>query len=245
MMKREFVIAGTLVMSLFATALSAAGTAPEAKTASAPAQPPQPQPQFIEEQQSFTIVAVPCQSAATDKTANADKTKRKESGCAAAAEGKSAKKCPNKAACRPAEADYSDDDYALAYELLELTGTPESMDEANAIVITAQMQQAPALKPAHTAFKEFFARHCSYEAMKRDLARIHLETFTRDELKKLIDFFKTPVGKKFARNQHRMLKRCLEVREKRIHANLPELHKNVEQALQAAPQQSETAGKRK
>ena len=95
------------------------------------------------------------------------------------------------------------------------------------------MQQSPALRPAHSAFRDFFARHCSYEAMKHDLARIHLETFTRDELKKLIEFFKTPVGKKLTRSRNEMLHRGLELREQRIHANLPELHKDVQKALEA------------
>ena len=244
MMKREFMVAGALGLSLFAVSLGAAETAPETAqtTPNAPAQAAPAQTQFVEEQQSFTIVAIPCpapgkacaekcpeKAECKDKDKCPEKPECEDKAAACMLKGK----CPVAGAGCPAPADYSDDDYTLAYELLELTGTPENLDEANSFVIAAQMQQTPALKPAHTAFKDFFARHCSYEAMKRDLARIHLETFTRDELKKLIDFFKTPVGKKYARNQNDMLKHCLELREKRIHANLPELQQNVQNAMAA------------
>lgn len=216
MMKREILLAGVLGCSLIAFAAGAA------ENAGQNAETPSAQPQVVEEQQSLTVVAVPCEAPAA------------------------AAKCPEKTACQPSgdacaapsgkegAADYSDDDYALAYEVLELTGIPENTDAANTMIVDAQMRHSPALHPAHSAFKEFFDRHCSYAAMKRDFARVHLEMFTRDELRKLAEFFRTPAGKKFAHNQAELMRRCHEIHDRQIHANLQELHRNVQKALDEA-----------
>ena len=135
----------------------------------------------------------------------------------------------------------------LAYELMELCNEPDNINNANMVLIEAQMQQIPMLQPARPAFRDFFRKHCSYDAMKHDLARIHLGVFTRDELAKIIDFFKTPEGRKLAANHTKLMNKCMELREKRIHDNLPELQQNVhaamENALQQTPGAEQTAAK--
>lgn len=226
-MKRGIVFAGAVAASLVALSLTAEAKAPVAKApdnANAPVQ--------TVEEESVTVVAVPV---APGNCAGAP-------GCAAPKcppGGTSAgKKCPPAGKCRPRTAcapdkEYSDDDFAVAYELMELCNEPQNIENANALLIEAQMQQIPMLLPARPAFQKFFDRHCSYEAMKKDLAKIHLGVFTRDELKKIIDFFKSPEGRKLAASHTDLMQKSMELREKRIHDNLPELQRNVQTAMEA------------
>ena len=123
---------------------------------------------------------------------------------------------------------------------MELCNEPQNIENANALLIEAQMQQIPMLRPAQPAFQHFFSKHCSYGAMKKDLAKIHLGVFTRDELKKIIDFFKTPEGKKLAASHTELMHKSMELREKRIHDNLPELQQNVQAAMESCMKPSET-----
>ena len=240
MIKRSLLWAGIAGASLLAAA----------EPASAPNQG-NGQP-VVTEEETVTIVAVPC----TAETANCvgkescgapqkcddkkicdDKKKcddRKKCGSdvRAKAEG-SAGGC---AAATP-QADFSDADYDLACYFMETSGLPQGFDDANAFMIAEQMDQMPMLQPARPVFENFFRNHCSYEALKRDLARIHLETFTRDELKKLIDFFNTPEGKKFAASQRELTHRTLALRAHRIHQNLPQLQQQVHDCMVKAQQQ--------
>ena len=224
MLKKSLLFAGIAGASLLAAAEPAANAQNAAGTP------------VVTEEETVTIVAVPCGSAASgecaDKKACDDK---KKCGDKKACDDK--KKCDDKkAGCAMPTPDYSPGDYDLAYCFMETSGLPEAIDDANGFIIMEQLAQAPALKPARPAFEKFFHDHCSYHAMKRDLARLHLATFTRDELKKLIDFFKSPEGKKYAASQAALNHRALELRAARIHRNLPELQKNVRECMSNAQQ---------
>ena len=195
----------------------------------------------VTEEETVTIVAVPCGSAAAGQCAD-------QKACPDRKDRADKQPCADKKACDDKKAgcpvptpDYSPGDYDLAYCFMETSGLPEAIDDANGFIIMEQMEQAPMLRPARPAFEKFFHDHCSYHAMKRDLARLHLATFTRDEMKKLIDFFKTPEGKKFAASQAALNHQALALRAERIHRNLPELQKNVQECMANAQQDSAPA----
>ena len=246
MIKRSLLWAGIAGASLLAAA------EPASNPNQGNAQP------VVTEEETVTIVAVPCTAEtakcasreacgdrkkcddkkACDEKKKCDDKKKCGSDVRAKAEG-SAGGC---AAATP-QSDFSDADYDLACCFMETSGLPQGFDDANAFMIAEQMDQMPMLQPARPVFENFFKNHCSYGALKRDLARIHLETFTRDELKKLIDFFNTPEGKKFAASQPELTHRTLALRAQRIHENLPELQRQVHECMAKAqqPQQTQTA----
>ena len=233
MMKRSIVFYGAAALSLTTAIFAAEAKAPVPK---APDDAGTNAPTQVVAEEQITVVAVP----AAPGSCAADNAK-----CAPAKCAPGAKQCPpgskqafamkkecEKTACAP-EKQYSDGDFAVAYELMELCNEPQNIENANALLIEAQMQQVPMLRPAQGAFHQFFDKHCSYAAMKKDLARIHLGVFTRDELEKIIAFFKTPEGKKLAASHTELMRKSMELREKRIHDNLPELQQNVQTAMDA------------
>lgn len=241
MMKKSLLWA---MVAGFSLAVAAADTAATGRTA--PAQ--SPDPTVVTEEESVTIVAVPCAVAPADKKCTDAKKCVDKKKCGESKKCADKKKCGAKRSagggCDAAaqSADFSDSDYDLACVFMETSGLPQGFDDANAFMIEEQMDQMPMLRPARPAFEEFFKNYCSYNALKRDLARIHLETFTRDELRKLIDFFKTPEGKKFAAGQSDLTKRTLALRAHRMHQHLPELQQAVHEAMaKAQPQKAAAA----
>ena len=240
MLKRSLLFAGIAGASLLAAAEPAA---PKSANADAPA--------TVTEEETITIVAVPCPVAAEQpcphghkKCCAEDHKKCADKKACAEVHKKCADKktCADKKACAAAKTpDYSDDDYELAFTLMELGGVPQGIDDANSFLIVEQMEQMPMLRPAQPAFEKFFKKHCSYQAMKRDLARIHLATFTRDEMRKIIDFFKSPEGRKFAASQGSLHRNSMALRADRIHSNLPELQKDVHACMTKAQQDNAAA----
>ena len=249
MMKKSLLLA---TIAGFSFVAAAAEPAAPGKTAPAPAQ----DPTVVTEEETITIVAVPCAAAPADKKCADAKKCADDKKCADMKKKCADKeKCDDKKKCDEARkcgakrsagggcdaatqpADFSDTDYDLACVFMETSGLPQGFDDANAFMIEEQMDQMPMLRPARPAFEDFFRRYCSYDALKHDLARIHLETFTRDEMKKLIDFFKTPEGKKFAASQSDLTKRTLALRAHRMHQHLPELQHAVHEAMAKAQQQ--------
>ena len=246
----------TLLWAMIAGVAFVAAAAEPAASGKSAASAPDQQPAVVSEEETITIVAVPCAAAPEDRKCIAAKKCDDAKKCDKAKKCDDAKKCDEAKKCAAKRSagggcdaanrapDFSDADYDLACVFMETSGLPQGFDDANAFMIEEQMEQMPMLRPARPAFEKFFRRHCSYEALKHDLARVHLETFTRDELKKLIDFFKTPEGKKFAASQSELTRRTLELRAHRMHRHLPELQKDVHEALaqaQSAPSNAPAA----
>lgn len=230
MLKRSLLFAGIAGASLLAAA-EPAPNAQNAQNANAP---------VVTEEETITVVAVPCPSGSGDCAQPRNCTDKKD--CKDQKKCKDKKDCANKKACAaPAAANYSDGDYDLAFALMEAGGVPAEIDDANNFLIIEQMAQTPMLKPAQPAFEKFFQDHCSYHAMKRDLAKMHLATFTRDEMRKIIDFFHTPEGKKYAANQAALRHNSMALRADRIHRNLPELQQNVHACMTKAQQDNANA----
>ena len=232
-MKRSIVFAGAVAVSLSTLIFAAEEKAPAANASDSANAPTQ-----VVEEESVTVVAVPAVPGMCAANAKCATPKRPPDAAKHAAKKcpPDGKTCADGKTCTPAacpDKEYSDDDFALAYQLMELCNEPQNIENANALLIEAQMQQIPMLRPAQPAFQNFFNKHCSYAAMKKDLARIHLGVFTRDELRKIIDFFHTPEGRKLAANHTELMHKSMELREKRIHDNLPELQQNVQTAMEA------------
>ena len=231
MLKRSLLFAGVagallIVVVAGASLLAAAEPAPKApENAAAPApQKPEADAPVVTEEESITIVAVPGGATAGECAKTGAKTCPDGKNCADRKSSPGKKHCAGIKNCAIAPTpEYSDSDYELAYTLMEAGGVPTGIDDANTFLIVEQMEQMPMLKPAQPAFEKFFDDHCSYKAMKRDLARIHLAAFTRDEMRKIIDFFHTPEGKKLAACHAGLTRRTLALRADRINRNLPEL----------------------
>ena len=67
-----------------------------------------------------------------------------------------------------------------------------AMDQMMAV----QLKANPQLAPFKDVMKKFLDKHLSYASIKEELISLYVSEFTETELKELVAFYRTPVGKK-------------------------------------------------
>ncbi|MFO7734707.1 MAG: DUF2059 domain-containing protein [bacterium] len=90
------------------------------------------------------------------------------------------------------------EDTRLAVKLLKVTNTDENIKEATQKMLDAQSAQNPMFKEYRHVLEKFYDKYLNWDAIKNDIAQIYVEAFTTEELKGLIKFYKTSLGKKVA-----------------------------------------------
>ncbi len=120
----------------------------------------------------------------------------------------------------------------LAYTLLEVAGTPRTMELTLQNSLDAQLQSNPQLLPFRHVFESYLRRTISYEAQKEELARTYLELYTLDEIRELIRFYQTPIGRKKAAADAKISVALAEVTRRKMAENLPQFQQQLQQEMQ-------------
>ena len=83
-----------------------------------------------------------------------------------------------------------------AENLLMVMEVDKSLPKIVAQVVDTQVQQNPQLAPQREVLQRFLTKYLNWESVKEDTITAYTHEFTEPELKKLAEFYKTPVGKK-------------------------------------------------
>lgn len=83
-----------------------------------------------------------------------------------------------------------------AENLLLVMEVDKSLPKVVDQVVENQMQQNPQLAPQREVLQRFLTKYMNWESVKEDTITAYTREFTEPELKKLTEFYKTPVGKK-------------------------------------------------
>lgn len=83
-----------------------------------------------------------------------------------------------------------------AETLLIAMEVDKSLPQITAQVVETQLQQNPQLGPQREVLQRFLSKYLNWERVKEDTITAYTQEFTEPELKKLTEFYKTPVGKK-------------------------------------------------
>jgi hypothetical protein len=83
-----------------------------------------------------------------------------------------------------------------AENLLLVMEVDKSLPKVVEQVVESQMQQNPQLVPQREVLQRFLTKYVNWESVKEDTITTYIQEFTEPELKKLTEFYKTPVGKK-------------------------------------------------
>lgn len=134
---------------------------------------------------------------------------------------------------------------ALAEELLILmdvqSNIQKSFDAVKQMQATQFQSMAGDRKEQAIAMQQkvmdLIAGEMSWDKIKADYVGIYAETFTADELKGIIDFYKTPVGKKFIEKQPEMMEKSMRITQKQMMILMPKIQAlTMEAAGPARPQ---------
>src|SRR4029453_15429370 len=83
-----------------------------------------------------------------------------------------------------------------AENLLIVMEVDKSLPQIANQVVENQLQQNPQLAPQREILQKFLTKYVNWESVKEDTITAYTQEFTEPELKKLTEFYKTPVGKK-------------------------------------------------
>lgn len=113
--------------------------------------------------------------------------------------------------------------HAAAESLLTMMDMEKVMSQSIDQVLQIQVRQNPAIAPFQQQMKAFLTKYMSWASMKQDMVKLYESEFTEAELKELIAFYQTPVGKKTIQKMPQLLSKGAEIGQTRIQEHLPEL----------------------
>jgi len=102
----------------------------------------------------------------------------------------------------------------------------DSLDQ----MLQMQMKQNPQIAPYEPQMRAFFNKYMSWASLKEDMVKIYMAEFTEQELKELLAFYQTPVGKKSIQKMPTLLAKGAELGQQRVQQHLPELQQAIQES---------------
>jgi hypothetical protein len=138
---------------------------------------------------------------------------------------------------------WGDEKAELAKEIMELTNAERMMEQVKNQVmqmqdhVIAQMDIPEDRKEAALQFqKKIYAKifeTLNFEKMQNEYLDLYTDVYTLDELRGIVGFYKSPVGKSMLAKQPMVLKKSMEMTQNKMNELIPELKKMYEEFEQA------------
>jgi hypothetical protein len=125
--------------------------------------------------------------------------------------------------------------HATAESLLTMMDMDKVMSQSVDQMLQMQVKQNPAIAPFEQQMKAFLNKYMSWASMKEDMVKLYQAEFTEPELKELIAFYQTPVGKKTIQKMPQLLSKGAEIGQTRIQEHLPELQAAIAASAAQSP----------
>ena len=116
-----------------------------------------------------------------------------------------------------------------AETLLIVMEVDKSLPKVVEQVVENQMQHNPQLAAQREVFQQFFTKYLNWASVKEDTITAYTQEFTEPELKKLTEFYKTPLGKKANEKMPQLALIPGQIGLKKAQANQAELRQMVEE----------------
>jgi hypothetical protein len=115
-----------------------------------------------------------------------------------------------------------------AENLLIVMEIDKSLPKIAEQVVETQVQQNPQLAAQREVLQRFLTKYLNWESVKEDTITAYTHEFTEPELKKLTEFYKTPVGKKASEKMPQLAFLAGQLGLKKAQANQAELRRMLE-----------------
>ena len=116
-----------------------------------------------------------------------------------------------------------------AENLLIVMEVDKSLPKIAEQVVETQLQQNPQLAPQRDIMQRFLNKYVNWESVKEDTITAYTHEFTEPELKKLTEFYKTPVGKKASEKMPQLAFLAGQLGLKQAQAHQAELRQMMEE----------------
>lgn len=124
-----------------------------------------------------------------------------------------------------------------AEELLGLMNAEALLRAGIAITLEGQIKSNPKMEPFRATMQEWVDTYITWAELRGKMSRIYAEEFTEAELRELIAFYASPVGRKVAELSPALSRRGAEAGAEVAQAHMDELRRMIE-ARAAELQQS-------
>ena len=132
--------------------------------------------------------------------------------------------------CHPSVSRGNEQSHRKAAEnLLIVMEVDKSLPKIAEQVVETQLQQNPQLAPQRDVFQRFLNKYLNWESVKEDTIAVYTQEFTEPELKKLTEFYKTPLGKKANEKMPQLVFISGQIGLKKAQANQAELRQMIEE----------------
>jgi hypothetical protein len=116
-----------------------------------------------------------------------------------------------------------------AENLLIVMEVDQSLPEIANQVVENQLRQNPQLAPQREVLQKFLTKYLSWGSVREDTITAYTQEFTGPELKKLTEFYKTPVGKKANEKMPQLAFIAGQIGLQKAKANQAELQQMIEE----------------
>jgi hypothetical protein len=123
---------------------------------------------------------------------------------------------------------------AAARELLDVVRLQEVAAAGMRVSIDEQIRGNPAMEPYRTVMKEWGSEIFASQEAKNLFATIYAETFSEEDLRALVAFYRTPLGQRLANSQATLTVRGAEAGRNLATAHQADLMARI-QAMQPKP----------
>jgi hypothetical protein len=132
--------------------------------------------------------------------------------------------------CHPAVSRGNEQSHRKAAEnlLIEME-VDKNLSKLAEQVAEAQLQQNPQLAPHRDIMQRFLHKYLNWESVKEDTITAYTQEFTEPELKRLMEFYKTPVGKKASEKMPKLVFLSGQIGLQKAQANQAELRQMIEE----------------
>ena len=127
----------------------------------------------------------------------------------------------------------ADNPRKLAEEFLTVMDTQNALNQMVMQIKNVQKQQFSQMNLTESQQQEadafiekstnFLLEEMNWEKMKEEYITIYTDAFTEGELAALLEFYKSPIGKKFIAQQPSLVQKSMEVGQKRMLTVIPKL----------------------
>jgi hypothetical protein len=116
-----------------------------------------------------------------------------------------------------------------AENLLLVMEVDKSLPKIADQVVENQLQQNPQLAAQREVLQRFLTKYVNWESVKEDTITAYTQEFTEPELKKLTEFYKTPLGKKASEKMPQLAFVAGQLGLKKAQTNQAELRQMLEE----------------
>jgi uncharacterized protein len=122
---------------------------------------------------------------------------------------------------------------AAAEQLVASIDMESSYKRTMDSMIQAQIRQNPMIAQFEPTMRAFFDRYLSWQQVRPDMLRVYALTYTEDEMRQLMAFYQTPLGKRLLETMPEVAARSSELTQRRLMEHMPELQQQIMQQMQS------------